>query len=44
VCKKVCPTGAITGERKKPHVIDQEKCIKCQACMLKCSFDAISKG
>jgi NADH:ubiquinone oxidoreductase subunit F (NADH-binding)/NAD-dependent dihydropyrimidine dehydrogenase PreA subunit len=44
VCVDACPTGAISGERKKPHVIDSEKCIKCQACMLKCKFGAISKG
>jgi len=42
-CKKVCPTGAISGEVKKPHVIDQSKCIKCDACRQKCKFDAIIK-
>ncbi|KPU26301.1 NADH dehydrogenase, partial [Caloranaerobacter sp. TR13] len=41
VCAKVCPVGAITGERKAPHVIDQDKCIKCGACMEKCPFKAI---
>jgi len=41
LCVKVCPVGAITGERGKPHQIDPEKCIKCQACFEKCRFLAI---
>ncbi len=44
LCKNVCPSAAITGERKKPHSIDPEKCIKCQACIMKCPFGAITKG
>ncbi len=43
LCSKVCPVGAISGERKAPHVIDQTKCIKCGACIEKCAFKAISK-
>ncbi|SHH77170.1 NAD(P)-dependent iron-only hydrogenase diaphorase component flavoprotein [Caloranaerobacter azorensis DSM 13643] len=43
VCAKVCPVGAISGERKSPHVIDQDKCIKCGACLEKCPFNAIVK-
>mgnify|MGYP001428818151 FL=1 len=27
-CARKCPTEAITGERKQPHSIEQEKCIK----------------
>jgi NADH-quinone oxidoreductase subunit F len=42
VCAKICPTKAITGERKLLHVIDQELCIKCGSCYLKCKFEAIS--
>ena len=42
-CARVCPTGAISGEIKKPFVIDREKCIKCGACMEKCKFGAIEK-
>ncbi len=41
LCTKVCPTGAITGDVRKPHVIDLSKCVKCGACMEKCKFSAI---
>ena len=41
-CARVCPVGAIAGERKAPHSIDQSICIKCGACMDKCKFNAIS--
>ncbi len=40
-CARVCPVGAITGERKEPHHINPDICIKCGACMEKCKFDAI---
>jgi len=40
-CRKPCPTAAISGERKKVHVIDQEKCIKCGMCFSVCRFDAV---
>ncbi len=36
LCLKACPVGAITGERKKVHVIDQAACIKCGACFNVC--------
>ncbi len=41
-CARVCPVGAIAGERKEAHVIDTEICIKCGACIDKCKFNAIS--
>lgn len=41
VCAKYCPAGAISGELKKPHVIDADKCIKCGACKAGCKFGAI---
>ncbi|MDR1068620.1 MAG: NADH-quinone oxidoreductase subunit NuoF [Clostridiales Family XIII bacterium] len=41
LCSRKCPTGAITGERKAQHVIDQEKCIKCGRCEEACNFSAI---
>jgi len=41
-CARVCPVGAIAGERKGPHIIDPAICIKCGACIEKCKFNAIS--
>jgi len=41
VCIKVCPTGAISGEKKKPHSIDPELCIKCGACATACKLHAV---
>lgn len=43
ICAKACPVDAISGERKKPYLIDQIKCIKCGVCLEKCPFDAIVK-
>ncbi len=40
-CKKVCPTDAISGEKKELHVIDTAECIKCGLCISSCKFDAI---
>ena len=42
-CARVCPAGCISGEVKKPHLIDQAECIKCGACYDKCKFAAIDK-
>jgi NADH-quinone oxidoreductase subunit F len=41
VCLKNCPAIAITGERKKPHFINQEICTKCGICFSKCKFESI---
>jgi NADH-quinone oxidoreductase subunit F len=41
LCIKSCPTGAITGEKKKPHTIDPELCIKCGACATACKLQAV---
>ena len=43
LCARNCPTGAITGAAKGPHVINHDKCIKCGLCMSNCRFDAIAK-
>jgi NADH-quinone oxidoreductase subunit F len=40
-CLKTCPVGAIAGERKQPHRLDQTTCIKCGACREVCPFDAV---
>lgn len=40
-CARVCPVGAISGEKKQPHYIDPSICIKCGACIERCKFDAI---
>jgi NADH-quinone oxidoreductase subunit F len=43
LCKKTCPQQAISGEKKKPHVIDQKQCIKCGICLETCKVNAIEK-
>jgi NADH:ubiquinone oxidoreductase subunit F (NADH-binding)/(2Fe-2S) ferredoxin len=43
-CMRVCPAGAITGEKKKPHHINQELCIKCRSCFERCKFDSVKTG
>lgn len=40
-CARNCPVNAISGEVKKPHVIDKNICIKCGLCVKNCKFDAI---
>lgn len=44
LCIRVCPAGAISGEKLQPHVLDPQKCIKCNACISKCRFSAIVAG
>jgi ferredoxin len=41
LCRKGCPSKAIAGEKKKPHVIDPAACIRCGACRSVCKFGAI---
>ena len=41
LCAKNCPTDAIEGIQKEPHVIDQEKCIRCGVCREVCNFNAV---
>ena len=42
LCIKACALGAITGERKKVHAIDQTLCSRCGACAKACRLNAIS--
>lgn len=43
VCKRVCPTEAIDGEKRSLHKINLEKCIKCGQCYDVCNFNAITR-
>ena len=42
VCARRCPVTAISGEKRSPHLIDQEACIKCGECFKACKFNAIT--
>ena len=42
-CARNCPVNAISGEIRKPFVIDSAKCIKCGACISNCNFKAIKE-
>jgi NADH:ubiquinone oxidoreductase subunit F (NADH-binding)/ferredoxin len=41
LCALKCPQEAITGEKKKLHELDQDKCIKCGICYDVCKFNAV---
>jgi NADH-quinone oxidoreductase subunit F len=43
LCAKSCPVSAISGEKKKVHIIDQKLCVQCGVCMEKCpkKFSAV---
>ncbi len=43
-CARVCPQKAVSGEKKKPHVIDQTLCVKCRSCYEACKFGALKTG
>jgi len=43
-CLRECPTGAISGEKRKAHTLNQNLCIKCGACYDVCKFNAVIKG
>ncbi len=40
-CAKECPNNCISGEKKKPHAIDVNKCIRCGVCKETCKFGAV---
>ena len=42
LCAKKCPAKAISGEVKKPHIINNDMCIRCGQCEKSCRFGAIS--
>ncbi len=41
ICVRDCPSEAIAGEKKQPHVIDNAACVACGVCYEECPFDAI---
>jgi NADH-quinone oxidoreductase subunit F len=41
VCLRNCTSGAISGSKRQPHVIDIERCSRCGICATVCKFDAI---
>ena len=41
LCKKTCPTDAITGQAKQTHQIDPDKCVFCGSCRDVCRFEAV---
>ncbi len=45
ICLKNCPAGAISGEKKMVHIINQDKCTKCGVCLEVCPphFGAVIK-
>jgi len=40
-CKRNCPSSAIVGDLRQPHLINPYKCTCCGHCTTKCRFDAI---
>jgi Fe-S-cluster-containing dehydrogenase component len=41
-CSSVCPTAALSVERKDMHVLfDHEKCIACELCIPACPYEAM---
>jgi len=45
ICRRSCPSDAISGERGRAHVIDVDKCSKCGNCLEVCSvkFSAVAR-
>jgi NADH:ubiquinone oxidoreductase subunit F (NADH-binding)/(2Fe-2S) ferredoxin/Pyruvate/2-oxoacid:ferredoxin oxidoreductase delta subunit len=41
LCARNCPQNAISGEKKEPHTINPDLCIKCGVCREKCRFGAV---
>jgi NADH-quinone oxidoreductase subunit F len=41
-CRKACPHRAVSGEKKRPHVIEAAACTRCGICRDECRFDAVT--
>lgn len=44
MCIRVCPTGAITGDKDAIHFIEPDLCIDCSTCGIYCPYYAIEDG
>ncbi len=44
LCAKGCPVGAISGNLKEKHIINEIRCIECGACGQVCPKSAILDG
>jgi len=42
LCARHCPQKCISGEKKKPHMIDESMCIRCGGCLDSCKFEAVT--
>ena len=42
LCARNCPVDAISGELKKLHIIDPDKCIRCGICKQVCNYKAVT--
>jgi len=40
-CARNCPVECISGKRREPHAIDQDRCVKCGRCFEVCRFAAV---
>ncbi len=41
LCVRACPSGAIGGELRHAHRVDEERCIHCGSCLTACNQGAI---
>ena len=44
LCAKRCPVGAISGEKRQPHIINETLCIKCGVCVENCRRGAVVRS
>ena len=44
LCAKRCPVGAISGEKRQPHTINETECIKCGVCVENCRRGAVVRS
>jgi NADH:ubiquinone oxidoreductase subunit F (NADH-binding)/(2Fe-2S) ferredoxin len=44
LCARRCPVNCIDGEKRQPHIINQELCIKCGECFSVCKFGAVLRS